>query len=47
MLRRAVRGDVEKMHKEELHAVCPSPNNIRVIQARRMRYTGHVAREGT
>jgi len=32
------------MHKEELHKLYASPNTIRVIKSRRMRWVEHVAR---
>jgi hypothetical protein len=32
------------LHNEELHNVLPSPNCIKVIKSRRMRWAGHVAR---
>jgi len=31
------------LHNEEFNDVCPSPNIIRVIKPRRMRWVGHVA----
>ena len=37
---------MEKTHKEELHDFYCSPNIIRVIKSRRMRWEGHVARMG-
>jgi hypothetical protein len=35
-----------KLHNEELHNFYSSPNIIRIIKSRRMRWTGHVARMG-
>jgi hypothetical protein len=35
-----------KLHKEELHKLYSSPRLIRMIQSRRMRWTGHVALMG-
>jgi hypothetical protein len=32
------------MHNEELHNLYSSPNIIRMIKSRRMRWAGHVAR---
>ena len=32
------------MHNEELHDLYSSPNIVRVIKSRRMRWAGHVAR---
>jgi hypothetical protein len=34
------------MHNEELHDLYSSPSIIRIIKARRMTWTGHVARMG-
>jgi hypothetical protein len=39
-------GDWRKLHNEELHNLYSSPNIIRMIKSRRMRWTGHVARVG-
>jgi hypothetical protein len=36
----------KKPHNEELHNLCYSPNIIRMIKLRRMRWAGHVARMG-
>jgi len=33
-----------KLNNEELNDLCPSPNIVRVIKSRRMRWAGHVAR---
>jgi hypothetical protein len=41
-----VTGDVRKLNEEELHNLYSSPNIIRMIKARRMRWAGHVARMG-
>ena len=38
-----VRVDWRKLHNEELNDLYSSPNIIRVIKSRRMRWTGHVA----
>ena len=35
-----------KLHNEKLNALYSSPNIVRVIQSRRMRWAGHVARMG-
>ena len=41
-----VRGDWRRLHNEELYALHSSPNIIRVIKSRRLRWAGHVARMG-
>jgi hypothetical protein len=41
-----VKGEWRKLHNEELHDLDSSPNSVRVIQSRRMGWTGHVARMG-
>jgi hypothetical protein len=41
-----VTGGSRKLHNEELHGLYSSPSIVRVIKARRMRWTGHVARMG-
>jgi hypothetical protein len=35
-----------KLHNEELHNLYLSPDNIRQVRSRRMRWAGHVARMG-
>ena len=37
---------MEKLHNEELNDLYSSPNIVRVIKSRRMRWAGHVARIG-
>jgi hypothetical protein len=32
-----------KLHNDELHSLYSSPNIVRVIKSRRMRWVGHVA----
>jgi hypothetical protein len=33
---------LRKLHNEELYALHPSPNIIRVVRSRRMKWAGHV-----
>jgi hypothetical protein len=42
----AGRGS-RRLHNENFHNLCSSPNVIRVIKSRTMRWAGHVARMGT
>jgi hypothetical protein len=35
-----------KLHNDELHDLYSSPNIVKVIKSRRMRWAGHVARMG-
>ena len=41
-----VTGECEKLHTEELNDLYCSPNTVRVIKSRRMRWAGHVERMG-
>jgi hypothetical protein len=52
MLRRISRpsrkedGSWRNLHNDELHSLYSSPNIVRVIKSRKMRWAGHVARMG-
>jgi hypothetical protein len=37
-------GSWRKLHNDELHSLYSSPNIVRVLKSRRMRWAGHVAR---
>jgi hypothetical protein len=39
-------GWLRKLNNDELHSLYSSPNIVRVIKSRRMRWAGHVARMG-
>jgi hypothetical protein len=39
-----VKGEWRKLHSEELNDLCSSPNIVRVIKSRRMRWAEHVPR---
>jgi hypothetical protein len=41
-----VTGEWRRLHNKELYALNSSPNIIRVIRSRRLRWAGHVARMG-
>jgi hypothetical protein len=44
--RDGVKGEWRKLHSEELHIFYSSPNIIRQLKSRRMRWAGHVSRMG-
>ena len=39
-----ITGEWKKLHNAELHALYSSPNIIRDLKSRRLRWAGHVAR---
>ena len=39
-----ITGKLKKLHNVELHPLYSSPNIIRNLKSRRLRWTGHVAR---
>jgi hypothetical protein len=41
-----VTGEWRKLHSEELHILYSSPDIIRQVKSRRMRWAWHVARMG-
>jgi hypothetical protein len=42
--RREEDGSWRKLHNNEFHNLYSSPNTVRVIKSRRLRWAGHVAR---
>jgi len=45
-LRGTTTGEWRRRHNEELNDLYSSPNIIREIKSRRMRWAGHIARMG-
>jgi hypothetical protein len=45
-MRDEVTGEWRRLDNRELYALYSSPNFIRVIKSRRLRWAGHVARMG-
>jgi hypothetical protein len=39
-------GSWRKLHDDELHSLYSSPNFVRMIKSRRMRWAGNIARMG-
>ena len=39
-------GEWRRLHKEKLHCLYRSPNIVRVIKSRRLRWAGHVSKMG-
>jgi hypothetical protein len=44
--RNEVAGEWRRLHNKELYALYSSPNIIRVIKSRRLKWAGHVTRMG-
>ena len=42
--KRDENGKWRRLHNEELHRLYRSPNVVRVVKSRRLRWAGHVAR---
>jgi hypothetical protein len=44
--KRKEEGSWRKLHNDELHDLCSSPNIVRVVKSKRIGWAGHVARMG-
>jgi hypothetical protein len=44
LMNKDLTGEWRRLHNEELYALYSSPNIIRVINSRKLRWAGHVAR---
>jgi hypothetical protein len=44
--KREENGSWRKLHNDEIHSLYTSPNIVRVIKSRMLRWVGHVARMG-
>ena len=42
--KRDENGEWRRLHNEELHSLYRSPNIVRVIKSRRLRWAGHITR---
>ena len=43
-LKRAENGEWRRLHNEELHILYRSPNIVKLIKSRRLRWAGHLSR---
>jgi hypothetical protein len=43
-LKKDENGEWRRLHNQELHSLYRSPNIVRVIKSKRLRWAGHVAR---
>ena len=43
-LKRDENGEWRRLHNEEIHSLYRSPNIVRVIKSRKLRWVGHIAR---
>ena len=42
--KRDENGEWKRLHNEKLHSLYHSPNKVKVIKSRRLRWAGHIAR---